>query len=242
MSALKTTFAFSGKASFPKNAIALIYDLEGFSRFFNQPDVQDYIPHFLNNVSKAVSVSLLGGKPYYTTNVENFVPLDARVMHEKFLGDGALYILQPPKDKADFSTITLSRLCNRIWNIQLRFKELIKSMSDDIPVFEVPTRIRFGLARGSVYELRKSQGGAREYIGFCVNLASRLQQYCPSLGFIASARLQIPAATFEKHGYIKVVATQIKGFPKELVIVDHNEFERLDNDVRSALFANVDET
>lgn len=45
------TFRFTGKASYPRNAVALLYDLEGFSRFFNQPDVQDYVPTFLNHVS-----------------------------------------------------------------------------------------------------------------------------------------------------------------------------------------------
>jgi hypothetical protein len=34
---LKTTFAFTGKASFPKNAVALIYDLKGLSRFKGFP-------------------------------------------------------------------------------------------------------------------------------------------------------------------------------------------------------------
>lgn len=61
------TFKFSDKASYPKNALALMYDLEGFSRFFNQPDVQNYVPAFLNHVSEAMSVVLFSGNAYWTT-------------------------------------------------------------------------------------------------------------------------------------------------------------------------------
>jgi hypothetical protein len=62
----KSTFKFSDQANPPKNAIALIYDLEGFSKFFNQPDVQHYIPAFLNHVSHAISVCLYGGTSYWS--------------------------------------------------------------------------------------------------------------------------------------------------------------------------------
>ena len=105
-----------------------------------------------------------------------------------------------------------------------------------VPVVEVPRKIRFGLSRGSVYELKKPNTTAREYIGFCINLASRLQSYCPALGFIASAQLMIPDSVLEEYGYQKTVATQIKGFPDELVIVDIDEYEDLPDELRDDLF------
>ena len=40
---MATTFKFELPASRPKQGLVVIYDLEGFSRFFNQPDVQDYM-------------------------------------------------------------------------------------------------------------------------------------------------------------------------------------------------------
>jgi len=49
------------------------------------------------------------------------------------------------------------------------------------------------------------------------------------------------APTLEKNGYIKVVATQIKGFPKELVVVDKDEFDGLADDVRNSLFELIDQ-
>ena len=80
-----STFSFTGKASYPKNAVALLYDLEGFSRFFNQPDVQDYVPTFLNYVSEAVGVNLFGGEAYWA-NDATIIPLELEVAQRRKIG------------------------------------------------------------------------------------------------------------------------------------------------------------
>jgi len=235
MKSQASTFSFTGKASFPKNAVALLYDLEGFSRFFNQPDVQDYIPAFLNHVSAAVGVNLFGGEAYWAYNA-TIDPLKIEVAHEKFTGDGALYILLPPAGSSDFPPGTLQHLCNRLWTLKNRFYEVVNKALDMVPVLEVPRKVRFGLSRGSVYELRTQGPTASEYIGFSINLASRLQKYCPELGFIASARLMFSDSEIERHGFMKVVATQLRGFAEEIVVIDRVEYEALPDDIRNRLF------
>ena len=236
MSKITHTFTFTGKASHPKNAVALVYDLEGFSRFFNQPDVQDYVPAFLNHVSKTMETCLFGGDEYWAKPHEIITSLTCQVVHEKFRGDGALYVILPPAGESDFKVVILRALFNRLWNLKTFFNEVVKKSLDIVPIMEVPRRIRFGLSRGSVYELKKPNTTSREYIGFCINLASRLQSYCPNLGFIASARLMIPERELKKHGYKKTVATKIRGFPDELVIVDATEYDALQDEVRDDLF------
>jgi len=236
MSKNTRTFSFTGKASHPKNALALIYDLEGFSRFFNQPDVQEYVPAFLNHVSNAIEICLNEGDAYWMKRKKPLLPLSIRVVHEKFMGDGALYIILPPEGTSDFRVATLRALCNRLWNLKDNFDKVMKKSLEHVPVVEVPRRIRFGLARGSVYELKKPGTSSRKYIGFCINLASRLQSYCPDLGFIASARLLIPDTELKNNGYQKTVAIKIRGFPSELVIVEANEYEGLADEVRDDLF------
>jgi len=235
MESQTSTFSFTGKASYPKNAVVLLYDLEGFSRFFNQPDVQDYVPAFLNYVSAAVGVNLFGGEAYWAHNA-TIAPLEIEVAHEKFTGDGALYILLPPVGSSDFPVGTLQHLCNRIWTLKNRFAAVVIRALETVPVVEVPRKIRFGLSRGSVYELRTQGTTAGEYIGFSLNLASRLQKYCPELGFIASARLMLSDREIENHGFIKVVATQLRGFPDEIVVIDRVEYEALSDDIRNRLF------
>jgi class 3 adenylate cyclase len=235
MKNLNSTFSFTDKASFPKNAVALLYDLEGFTRFFNQPDVQDYVPAFLNHISAAMGVNLFGGLAYWAHNA-TIDPLEVEVAHEKFTGDGALYILLPPDGATDFSIATLQHLCNRLWTLKNRFNEVVNRALERVPVAEVPRNIRFGLSRGSVYELQGQDTQATEYIGYSINLASRLQKYCPELGFIASARLKLPDREIAKHGFIKVVATQLRGFSNEIVLVDREEYEALSEETRKGLF------
>src|SRR6266436_5572803 len=109
--ALTSTIKFESRGGSPVHGLALLYDLEGFSRFFNQPDVQDYVP--------------------------------------KFLGDGMLYVWTLRKGDADFDPAFITDLCNRLRNLKLRFAEVLKRAADDVPVVDLPSRIRFGLARGT---------------------------------------------------------------------------------------------
>ena len=69
----------------------------------------------------------------------------------------------------------------------------IKTAFDQLPVVDLPTRVRFGIAR------------------------------------IASARIGVSQERLDKHGYLRVVATRIKGFPREIVIVDKAEWSGSSN-------------
>lgn len=240
---IEKTFIFDSQASRPKHAVALIYDLGGFSKFFNQPDVQDYVPKFINLVSKAMSIIFFGGVGYWLGEEEKENELDRlqAPIHEKFLGDGALYLWTPPKGTNTFPSYFIINLCNNLWNLKNEFDKVIKKAADEVPVLELPSRVRFGLARGTVYELTHKNSTKKEYIGFCINLASRLQKYCSEFGFIASARIGIPEKKLQEHGYIKVVATKIKGFPREIVIIDKEEYEELEDKIKKELFEPLEE-
>jgi class 3 adenylate cyclase len=233
------TFHFKHAASAPTNGLALIYDLEGFSRFFNQPDVQHYVPKFLNHVSTAIQTCLYGGLAYWSPNARELGPLRSVPIHEKFMGDGALYVWVDRMDDP-IRDSTVRALCNRLWNLKTDFDKVARKAFDEIPVANVPSKIRFGLARGTIFELATSSGGDKEYIGYCINLASRLQKYCPDLGFIASARLNLTQGVLTEHGYTRVMATSIKGFPDgEVVIVDKEEYDALGSRLKKRLFADL---
>lgn len=235
---------FASQASRGKHGLVMIFDLEGFSRFFNQPDISDYVTRFLNPVFEAVDVSVNEGTAYWLSppgappdEYPQYAPLEYLPSHVKFMGDGALYIWTPEKEGKDFNEEFTAILMNRLWNLKTNFGNVVSKCTDDVPVVDLPPRIRFGLARGTIYELIHKNTHQREYIGYCINLASRLQSYCPDLGIIASARLRIPSHILKEHGYMKVVATRIKGFQEEVVVVDSEEFEGLNPKVRDELFA-----
>jgi class 3 adenylate cyclase len=229
---------FKPQASRATNGVAVIFDLGGFSKFFNLPDVHTYIPRYLNHVTKCVETAFFGGPwPWGSKDKVKEVKILSHVpVHRKFLGDGALYIWTAPKDSNTFSSSFLRFLVNRLWILQKDFDAINKACANEVPVFELPANIRFGVARGTVFELLVEGSRASEYIGVCVNLASRLQKYCPGLNFIASARLELPPESFQDSGYIKVIATKIKGFPKEIVIVNKREFDALNPQVKKELF------
>jgi class 3 adenylate cyclase len=176
-----------------------------------------------------------GGEDYWCEEPEKLEPLVPNPIHEKYLGDGAMYVwLNSERKPIDQKFVT--GVCNRLFNLKIGFNEIIKAASDLLPVVDIPGRIRFGVARGTIYELRQQNSTTREYIGFCINLATRLQKYCPELGFIASARIGLPQTILDEFGYIKVVATQLKGFTREVVIIDKDEWAALGPASRERLF------
>lgn len=65
---------FRPQASPATQALILTFDLEGFSRFFSQPDVHNYVPRFLNRVFDAVSIIINGGKEYWTSDKDEIEP------------------------------------------------------------------------------------------------------------------------------------------------------------------------
>lgn len=242
----KTSIKFKYEDNDQKHGLVMVFDLEGFTQFVNQPGVDDYhITEYLNVVFKSIDISLFGGIPFWADYDDS--PWESfrdekysKPTHVKFTGDGALYLWTRPFASSDFNLEFILCLMNRLATVREDFISIVETCTDEIKAFNVPERIRFGFARGTVYELSgqvlaaKSQ---KEYVGSCINLASRLQNYCPELGFIASAKLAIPKAELSGEGYTIVSARKIRGFQSEKVIVLREEYEKLPGRTRTDLFS-----
>jgi len=86
------TIRFRKDRARARPALALIYDLAGFSTFANRPDAAQWISPFLNHVSQAIQTVIYGGEPYWLGDEDvEYYPLPEPV-HQKFLGDGVLHI------------------------------------------------------------------------------------------------------------------------------------------------------
>src|SRR6185369_8159860 len=85
------TIRFRTTRTQSKQALALIYDLAGFTTFANRPDAAQWVSSFFNHVSRAIQTVIYGGNAYWLEEPETYVPLPKPV-HQKFLGDGALYV------------------------------------------------------------------------------------------------------------------------------------------------------
>lgn len=231
-----STIRFRPSSTATQTGLVLIYDLEGFSLFFNQPDAPRYVPLFLNHVSSAIESIIFGGHAYWAPAGEQDLTALSKPIHEKFVGDGCMYVWTQDGQSDQEWAAFIVKLCNRVWNLKNEFSAVVLRASNDIPIAELPKRIRFGLAGSTVQQLTTADRPHDEYVGICLNLASRLQKYCQELGFIASARIGVSEQHITEHGYTKIVATKIRGFPRELVIVDSAELHELESAIRANLF------
>ena len=172
-----------------KEAIVVSFDLCGFSDFCNQADTYAILPKFIAALFEEVNdffinriaFELIGkGIQDNKLSTPDFI---------KYTGDGALMIWILPDD-----TIRRQFYCTSIVRtmrgLQKRFFEIIPLWEIKWQTHRLPNRARFGLAKGLVYPLREKsditffEGEIIDYAGYCINLAVRLQNHCPEIGFI----------------------------------------------------------
>ena len=101
----------------------------------------------------------------------------------------------------------------------------------------MPRRIRFGLTRGSLIEL-SAPNNTKEYIGYCINLASRLQKHSGEAGFLASPRI-LPGEYrwFTRHEFTKVKPHGLPGIRNELVYIDKDDLVEVQKQNKSTKLA-----
>ncbi|MDB5285621.1 MAG: hypothetical protein JWR05_570 [Mucilaginibacter sp.] len=220
----------------PTTGLALIFDISGFTNFFNKPDLQSYITKYINQIIECVEITIYGGVDYWTAEPEDLESLNLKPSLRKFLGDGMLYIWEDSENKIskDFKL----DLLNRLWNLQTFFEKVNEKLYDDIPIGDLPKTIKFGIAQGTIYRLLEADG-SQDFIGPCINLASRLVKYCPEINFICSARLDLEKKGLEEQGYFKVIAKELKSFENEIVIIDKDDYTKLAEEDKKRLFKEI---
>jgi class 3 adenylate cyclase len=201
-----------------KDAIVAVFDLTGFTAFCNQVDAHLAIPRFLSdfldwlftNIRRRITERDPGGNGAILAEVPMMV---------KFLGDGLLILWNARRMEED----RVCRIAVSLFEIthayQREFYPRINMIVD-----KPPSMLRCGIARGKVF----SVGGGRDYVGHCINNASRLAHlgvsFCfPHRGF--QVRDFLPAK------YMQIFVPKlvpIRGVgDDELIWVVRDEFERL---------------
>ncbi len=228
---------FNTKGALGTEAIVVSFDLEGFSRFFMQQDVHLYVPDYLNTIFNSIHSIFQSQRPYWLPENAKWLGLEREPDFVKFTGDGGLYIWIASNDNEPIPQGFKVGLITNLWILKTCFDEVTKRAQKLVPLAELPARIRFGVARGTVYGLKRGPTNETvDYVGFCINLAVRLQNYCREVGFIASARIGIDESIATKASWIKTTATQLKGIGREIVFVDKDEYETIPSDTKRALF------
>ena len=200
-------------------AIAAIFDLSGFTRFCNQVDSYLAIPRFLNGfldwffdgIRKGLADTRQGGQTYLWAELPVMV---------KFLGDGLLLIWNARGMKES----RMCRLAATLYDLCLAYKrQFYPAMC--LTVNRPPAALHCGVARGKVF----SVGDGKDYVGHCINSASRLSHlgsltFCfPHHGFPVREHMPAEYARVFTPKYVS-----IRGVGEdELVWVVEEEFERL---------------
>jgi len=159
------------------DAIAAVFDLEGFTRFCGQIEPQLSVPRFLSEFMNWLMGQLKEESVHkrHELGVLLYSPLPFFV---KFMGDGLL-VLWDASQMADARKRIVMMNCRGIClNYKSTFYQRIsKSVVDPPPV------LRCGLARGTVY----SVGNGTDFVGSCINMAARLQKI-PGVTFAMNIR------------------------------------------------------
>jgi len=152
-----------------KEAIAAVFDLTGFTKFCNQVDSYLAIPRFLNGF-----LEWFFGKIREELTEENYgkscaVWAELPVL-VKFLGDGLLLIWEARRMAEE----KICRLAVALHEICYAYRhEFYPRMS--MAVNKPPRTLRCGVARGKVFSI----GNGKDYVGHCINNASRLSHIRP---------------------------------------------------------------
>ncbi len=201
-----------------KDAIAAVFDLTGFTTFCNQVDAHLAIPRFLSdflewiftNIRRRITERDLGGDHAMWAELPMMV---------KFLGDGLLVLWNARRMEEG----RVCRIAVSLYEITYAYRREFYPRISMI-VNKPPATLRCGVSRGKVF----SVGGGKDYVGHCVNNASRLSHlglsFCfPHRGF--QVREFMPAK------YLQIFVPKlvsIRGIgDDELVWVVRDEFEHL---------------
>ena len=202
-----------------KEAIAAVFDLTGFTNFCNQVDSYLAIPRFLNDFLEWFFSSVRRGltEADYGNRSSFWAELPILV---KFLGDGLLVLWNARR----MTEGQICRIAAKLYEICLAYRsEFYPRIS--MAVNKPPIVLRCGLARGKVF----SVGNGKDYVGHCINNASRLSRLgslsfaFPHRGFQVREHMSVEYA---RHFLPKYVSIRGVG-DNELVWVAKAEFERL---------------
>lgn len=202
-------------------AIAAIFDLSGFTRFCGHVDphltVPEYLSGFLEWLFKKVKEKFLEKSYEEGKRLWAELPFLA-----KFLGDGALF-LWDTKSMGNVELCNVLVSCNAICKAYARdFYPEIKKV-----VVDPPSTLRCGVARGRVC----SVGNGEDYVGPCINIASRLQNLS-GLTFCFARRGFDIEKDMRKNisSQFAPKSVSLRGIGEELVYVLKEEFDNLPDD------------
>ena len=203
-------------------ALVAFFDLEGFTDFCGQVDSHLVIPEFLSRYLSWLFQTL--AEQFRESTDETTVKLWGSLpFYAKFLGDGILFIWNTDLCRGFPGTVNIAQNLLAVTALYAdRFlADIRKAVSNP------PGRLRCGIARGQVISI----GGGADYVGSCINVASRLQKLS-NLSFAVSRRgfdlSEAPDNEGSLRSFLVLKRTAVRSIGKqELVYIRRDEFAAL---------------
>jgi class 3 adenylate cyclase len=202
------------------DAIAAVFDLQGFTNFCKQIDPQLSVPTFLSPFL-AWLLEQIKTEMTRKTDADGAALWGPLPFFVKFMGDGLLVLW----DSADTTPVSRRNILLAMSNICRKYpKKFLPDMQNK--VVEPPSILRCGAARGAVF----SVGNGNDFVGSCINMAARLQKL-GGITFVFNRRgFEIDgddAPTFFKDKLL-IAKVSIRGIgDRELVCIRKEEYEKL---------------
>jgi len=209
-------------------ALAVIVDLKDFTVFCDQRDphlvVPQFVKSFLEWLFDKLRAELLIEEAGNNVALWSHLPFFG-----KFLGDGVL-LLWDVTDMDGEAKRNIVESFDVIRNdYRTKFLPLLKQH-----ISTPPPKLRCGIAQGQVTSI----ADGRDFVGLCINIASRLQKLAD--GALSFAFTQKGFEPEEGIGWyegwdFKLIKIPIRGVAKdELIYVPNSEFRKLSKDLKRA--------
>ena len=207
--------------SVSRSVICAFFDLEGFTKFCNQIDPDLVIPVFLKKYLDWFFEQIKNEtkNEEYDEGIDTWHDLPFLI---KFMGDGLLVLW----DISNLGSIVQGNIIvSSLHIIQNYSRSFLPGIKKE--VVDPPNRLRCGIAKGKVY----SVGDGQDYVGPCINFASRLQKI-PGASFAFSIRgIDYEKAFVEKmrKEFIEKIIDARGIGENELIFILKDEFDKMDD-------------
>lgn len=217
---------FDSEVSEHKEAIVVSFDLSGFSAFCNHPNAHVFIPRYVSSLFDELN-------RFFMDTIEDLLAPgrsgNGKLQEPNFLkytGDGAIMIWLA-NSSGEFSDQFCTDLVIAMRALQTRFGVVVPEWEKKWRVAGLPKRARFGISSGLVYPLREPspvffKNDASDYVGYCINLAVRLQDHCREVGFLVHETVHPNIS-----GLVRLEAIGMKGTQVEPVLVFESDLKNV---------------
>ena len=210
-------------------ALAVILDLKDFTAFCDQRDPHLVVPQFLKSfldwLFKRLRAELLIEQSRNEVILWSHLPF-----YGKFLGDGVLRLW----DCTDMDGEAKRNIIESFDIICSDYDtEFLPSLKNKIS--KLPPKLRCGIAQGQVTSI----ADGKDFVGLCINIASRLQKLGDGAFSFAFTQKGLELGKEEEDWYedgnFRLIKFPVRGISDdELVYVLKSEFRRLPKDLKRA--------